>query len=70
LDVFPFVLWLAGIVTGHTALNQIKRSGDFGRDRAVCGLVLNYCGLFFIVIVTIFIIILIATGLSAGIKEF
>ncbi|HEX7540559.1 MAG TPA: DUF4190 domain-containing protein [Anaerolineales bacterium] len=69
LDMAPFVLWLAGIVTGHTALSQIKRSGGPGRGRAVWGLLLNYFGLFFIVIFTIVVVILIATGVEVGILD-
>jgi hypothetical protein len=69
LDVAPFMLWLAGIVTGHVALRQIKRSGSLGRSRAVWGLVLNYSGLFFIVIFTIIIVILIATGIGVGVLD-
>jgi len=33
LDVAPFALWLAGTVTRHTALIQIKRSAGPGRGR-------------------------------------
>ena len=69
LDVLPLALWLAGIVTGHTALSQIKRSYGFGRSRAVCGLILNYLGVFFIVIATIIIIFLVATGIHMGILD-
>jgi hypothetical protein len=69
LDVAPFVLWLAGIVTGHTALSQIKRSGGPGRRRAVWGLVLNYFGLFFIVIFTVIVVILLATGVGVGVLD-
>ena len=67
LDVLPFVLWLIGIVTGHTALSQIKREGGSGRSLAVWGLVLNYFGIFFIVIITVVVVILIASGVSLGI---
>jgi len=69
LDVVPLLLWLAGIVTGYAALSQIKRSGGPGRGRAVWGLVLNYFGLFFIVIFTILVVILIATGVGVGMLE-
>jgi hypothetical protein len=69
LDVAPFVFWLAGIVTGHTALSQIKRSDGQGRGRAVWGLALNYFGLFFIIIITVTVIILIATGVGVGILD-
>jgi hypothetical protein len=67
--VAPFALWLAGIVTGHTALSQIKRSGGPGRGRAVWGLVLNYFGLFFIVILSVIVVILLATGIGVGLLD-
>lgn len=69
LDVLPFTLWLVGIVTGHTALSQIKHKGGSGRGRAVFGLVLNYLGLFFVVIFTVIVVLLIASGVSVGILE-
>jgi len=69
LDVAPFVIWLVGIVIGHTALSQIKRSGGPGRGRAVWGLVLNYFGLFFIAIFTVIIVILLATGVGVGVLD-
>ena len=69
LDVLPFALWLAGIVAGHTALSQIKRSGGSGRGQAAWGLALNYFGLFFIVIFTVVIVILIAGGVGVGILD-
>ncbi|MCX6033814.1 MAG: DUF4190 domain-containing protein [Chloroflexi bacterium] len=69
LDTVPFVFWLAGIVTGYAALGQIKRSGGSGRGRAVWGLVLNYFGLFFIVIFTVIAVILVATGVGVGVLD-
>jgi len=69
LDVAPFIFWLAGIVTGHAALGQIKHSGGPGRGRAVWGLVLNYFGLFFIGIFIVIIIALIATGVGVGVLD-
>ena len=52
LDVLPFMLWITGIVSGHVSLSQIKRTGGYGRNRAIGGLVLNYFGLLFILIFT------------------
>jgi hypothetical protein len=69
LDVAPFAIWLAGIVTGHTALSQIKRTSSPGRGQAVWGLVLSYFGLFFIVITTLIVVILIAAGVGVGILD-
>ena len=69
LDVAPFALWLVGIVTGHLALGQIKQSHAPGRGRAVWGLVLNYFGLFFIIVITVIIVILIASGVGLGVLD-
>jgi hypothetical protein len=66
LDLIPFVLWVAGIVTGHLALKQVKREGGTGRNQAIWGLVLNYLGLFFSTIFLIVIAILIFAGIGVG----
>lgn len=48
------ILWLSlvGIITGHIALSQIKKTGEQGRVLAIIGLIVGYLGLigFFIVI--------------------
>jgi len=53
------ILWLSliGIVTGHIALSQIKKTGEQGNVLAIIGLVLGYLGFvgFFIVLFAIFI---------------
>jgi hypothetical protein len=66
LDVLPFGLWLTGIVLGHMALGQIKHTSAKGRGRAIWGLILNYCGLFFILILIAAILFLIVSGVGAG----
>ena len=40
--VLSFVVSVAGIVCGHLALAQIKRTGESGRELAVAGLVVGY----------------------------
>jgi hypothetical protein len=65
-DILPFILWLIGIVTGHVALGQISRYGGEGHGKAIWGLVLNYFGLFFIIIITMGILILLVFGIRAG----
>lgn len=40
--VSSFVIAIAGIVTGHMALRQIRRSGEGGRGLAIAGLVISY----------------------------
>jgi len=60
------VLWVIGVVTGHAALRKIKQGEAAGRKRAVWGLVLNYGGLIFMILLTILIIVLVAAGIGAG----
>jgi hypothetical protein len=36
---------LAGIITGHIALSQIKKTGEQGNVLAIIGLILGYLGL-------------------------
>jgi hypothetical protein len=66
LDILPFVLWLIGIVAGHVALGQIRQSGAPGRSSAVWGLLLSYAGLTFTILFIVGIIILVASGVGAG----
>ena len=66
LDVLPLVLWLIGIVIGHVALGQIKHTSAKYRGRAIWGLLLNYSGLFFTLLLIIAILVLIVTGVGAG----
>jgi hypothetical protein len=44
---------LAGIICGHIALSQIKKSGESGRRMALAGLIIGYSGLAVVVLVTI-----------------
>jgi len=66
LDFLPFALWLAGIVTGHLALAQIRQTGAPGHARAVWALVLGYIGLAFTILLVVIIIILVAAGVGLG----
>jgi len=43
--VSSLFLWLAGIIFGHIALKQIKRTGERGRGMALAGLIIGYVGL-------------------------
>ena len=71
LDVLPFLLWLTGIITGHIALAQVRRSGEGERGRAIAGLVLGYSGVFFMVILVILILALVVAGIgTAGLRHF
>lgn len=44
---------LAGIICGHIALSQIKRTGESGRGMAIAGTIIGYVGLVAGIIVTI-----------------
>lgn len=66
LDFLPFVLWIIGAVTGHMALRQAKSNGAPGRGRAVWGLILNYSGTTFVVLLTVLVIILLTLGIGSG----
>jgi Domain of unknown function (DUF4190) len=66
LDFLPFAFWLVGIVAGHVALGQIRQSGAPGRSSAVWGLLLGYVGLAFTILFIVVIIVLVASGVGAG----
>lgn len=40
--IFAFVFSIAGIILGHIALNQIKKTGEQGRGLALTGTILSY----------------------------
>lgn len=64
------ILWLSlvGIITGHIALSQIKRTGEQGNVLAIIGLVLGYLGLlgFFLLLFTVFLPIFFFFGVTGG----
>ncbi|QEO15194.1 DUF4190 domain-containing protein [Agromyces intestinalis] len=64
--VSAFFISLVAIITGHIALNQIKKTGEQGRGLAIAGLVLGYIGLVVGLIVIVVWIILIAAAASSG----
>jgi hypothetical protein len=59
ISLVTSVFWLSlvGIITGHIALSQIKKTGEQGSVLAIIGLVIGYLGLvgFFIVLFAVFI---------------
>ena len=52
---------LAGIITGHIALSQIKKTGEQGNILAIIGLILGYLG-----IVVVVILVIVWAGLIYG----
>lgn len=54
--ISSFFISLLGIILGHIALNQIKRTGEGGRGLAIAGLVIGYAGLVIGILVFITVI--------------
>lgn len=47
---------LVGVITGHIALSQIKKTGEKGRGLAIAGLVIGYVGILLGIIVAAILI--------------
>ncbi len=45
LFLIPFIGSVAGVITGHMSLGQIKRTGEGGRGLALAGTIVGYVGL-------------------------
>jgi Domain of unknown function (DUF4190) len=58
--VFAFVFPLLGIVFGHIAKKQIRRTGEGGSGLATAGLVLGYIFTVLWILYVIFIIVVVA----------
>lgn len=52
--ILPFIGSLVGVITGHMALSQIKRTGEQGRGLALAGTIVGYVGLGFILLLVLF----------------
>ena len=64
--VLSFVVTVGGIVCGHVALRQIKRTGEQGRGLALAATVLGYVFTAFWAVALVAIVpILVIAGLSA-----
>ena len=64
--VRSFVVALAGIVCGHIALSQIKRSGEGGRGLALAAVIIGYCSVGLTAILGFFWIVVIAAAAAGG----
>ena len=48
ISLVTSILWgtaLVGVITGHIALSQIKRTGESGRALALAGVIIGYVGI-------------------------
>jgi len=57
-------LSLLGVILGHIALSQIKRTGEQGSALAIVGLVLGYLGLLVLIIGAIVAFLMLAAGVA------
>lgn len=60
--VLSFVVNLAGVITGHIALGQIKRTGEKGRGFALAGVIIGYVSLAASVAAAIILVVVLAAG--------
>jgi large-conductance mechanosensitive channel len=64
--VTAFMMPIAGVITGHIALSQIRRTGEQGEGLAKAGLILSYVfigvGLLAVIAYVIFFVILVSAS--------
>lgn len=65
--VGSFFVSLVGIICGHIALSQVKRTGEKGRGFALAGLIIGYVSLAAtVLIIAVSVIIAVASGLAVA----
>lgn len=64
--VLAFVVPLGGIICGHIALNQIKRTGERGHGLALAGTVLGYVFVGLSILIFIIYIVIFAVAAASG----
>lgn len=62
--VTSFFVPISGIICGHLAIGQIRRTGENGRGLAIAGLIIGYAYTAFIALYLIFVIAMVI-GLGA-----
>lgn len=67
--VLAFVVPLGGIICGHIALGQIKRTGEKGHGLALAGTVLGYIFVALGIIVAIAYFVFIAAVINSGVPN-
>ncbi|EMY34945.1 peptidyl-prolyl cis-trans isomerase [Arthrobacter crystallopoietes BAB-32] len=64
--ISSFFISILGIVLGHIALSQIKRTGEGGRGLAIAGLIIGYVSLVAGILIFISIMGLVATQVETS----
>lgn len=69
--VTSFFIALAGVIFGHIALSQIKKSGESGRGLAIAGLIIGYIGIAaWIIVLIVYALFLGLLAAGAGMSNF
>lgn len=68
--ISAFIVPLVGIITGHMALSQIKKTGQPGHGLALAGTVLGYVFTVMFIIMIIVMIIIAAAASNAGYSSY
>lgn len=67
--ILGIIVPIAGVITGHIALNQVKKTGEAGHGLALAGTIIGYvlsaCWIVFWILYVIFIVFAINTGISS-----
>lgn len=64
--ILGIVVPIGGIICGHIALSQIKRTGEQGRGLALAGTIIGYVLTVLGILLTIVYIAVIAAAISSG----
>lgn len=65
--VLGILTGIGGIIAGHIALSQIKRTGEGGRGMALAGLIIGYVFTsFWVFYILLVLVIVIGVGATAG----
>jgi hypothetical protein len=68
LIILPFICSIVAVITGHNAMNEIKKSNGMikGQGMATAGMVMGYIGIGFFVLGVIVIVVLTLLGPAIG----
>lgn len=69
LGLFCCFTALPGVILGHMATSQIKRTGEDGKGLAVAGLVVGYLGMGIVVLVLLLALVFPAIAIMIGLSE-
>jgi len=60
VGLLTWITAIGGVITGHIALSQIKRTGEGGRGMAIAGVIVGYVMVGFMVLYILFIVFVFA----------